>query len=71
MSERESPVQSEGEKEREREHQPSEDKLARSRACRKSSARQQCSRSAGFEATEAAELVADYNDCHNSTKHDH
>ncbi|CAG6021838.1 unnamed protein product [Menidia menidia] len=62
----------EGERGREgRTTSPSEDKLTRSGACRKSSATHQCSCSALPEARRSAGLVADYNDCHNSTKHDH
>ncbi|XP_004560478.2 inactive dipeptidyl peptidase 10 [Maylandia zebra] len=38
-------------------HQPTEDKLARSRGYRKGSARQQCSSSASFEATEAEQSL--------------
>lgn len=38
-------------------HQPTEDKLARSRGCRKGSARQQCSSSASFESTEAEQRL--------------
>lgn len=55
----------------------SERPLARwAQTCKKQSMQkklctQRCSCSAGFEATEAVELVGDYNDCHNSTKHDH
>lgn len=52
------------------EREPGEDKLARSGACRKSSARHQCGCTAGCEAAEAQELGI-YNDCHNSAKHDH
>lgn len=67
-------MREEGEGRREGEdHQPTEDKLARRAACRRSSAKPRCSCwAAGSEAAvREGGLVADYNDCHNSTEHDH